>query len=215
MVYITYICIAAPLLLMLMMLEKQARTLVGYLVIGATICLIASDANVLIQNFFPLMDIVQYTSYVTPVTEELLKACPVLFYAICISDKPKSILLVGLSVGFGFAILENIVLIAGNAQSIDLFWAIVRGFATGLMHGVCTAIVSLGASFIYKKKKLFYTGTFGLLCVSITYHSIYNILVQSEYMKIALFIPIVTYGVCLVLLNRKRLFKWPAKELST
>ena len=70
----------------------------------------------------------------------------------------------------------------------------MRGISSALLHGMCTAIVGYGITFVKKQKKLFYTGTFGLISVSITLHAIYNLLVSSaDYRYIASAIPVVIY----------------------
>ena len=71
--------------------------------------------------------------------------------------------------------------------------AIVRAFGAGLMHGMCTLLVGVGISFVRKKSKLFVVGTFALLSTAITYHGIYNMLVQSDYQTIGYLLPITTY----------------------
>ena len=63
------------------------------------------------------------------------------------------------------------------------------------MHGICTATVGYGMSFVKKHKKLFYCGTFALLLMSIIYHGIFNMLVQSDsWLKYLGFVlPLTTY----------------------
>ena len=43
----------------------------------------------------------------------------------------------GFFVGIGFAVLENLVIHTQDFSSVTLFWAVIRGFASGLMHGTC------------------------------------------------------------------------------
>ena len=61
------------------------------------------------------------------------------------------------------------------------------------MHGMCTLLVGVGISFVKKKRKLFLVGTFALLSTAITYHGIYNMLVQSNLQIIGFLLPISTY----------------------
>lgn len=102
-----------------------------------------------------------------------------------------------MAVGIGFAVMENIYLLVVNRSYVNIFWALMRGFSTGLMHGITTTVVGLGMTFIHKKK-LFYTGIFGLASASITYHGIYNLLVESRYEYIGIFVPILTYIIILL-----------------
>ena len=61
------------------------------------------------------------------------------------------------------------------------------------MHGMCTLLVGVGISFVKKRNKIFMVGTFALLSTAITYHGIYNMLVQSEYQAAGFLLPISTY----------------------
>ena len=80
-----------------------------------------------------------------------------------------------------------------NYTSFNMLDAIIRAFGAGLMHGMCTLLVGVGISFVKKKNKIFVVGTFALLSTAITYHGIYNMLVQSEYLVIGALLPIATY----------------------
>jgi uncharacterized PurR-regulated membrane protein YhhQ (DUF165 family) len=61
------------------------------------------------------------------------------------------------------------------------------------MHGMCTLLVGVGISFAKKRSKIFVVGTFALLSTAITYHGIYNMLVQSDYEIIGFLLPMATY----------------------
>ena len=141
----------------------------------------------------------------TPITEEIIKALPVLFYAFVISEKWERLLSLSMALGIGFAIMENVYVVTQNIESADVLLALIRGFATGLMHGICTATVGYGISFVRKCKKLFYTGTFGLLLVAVIYHGIFNTLVQSPYQAVGFFMPIVTYIPVVVYIIKKKI----------
>lgn len=58
---------------------------------------------------------------------------------------------------------------------------------------MCTLLVGFGISFIRKRRKLFAVGTFALLSLAITYHSIFNLLVQSRMLVWGALLPLVTY----------------------
>ena len=53
-------------------------------------------------------------------TEELLKALPVLVFAVFFSDDRKDILPAALSVGIGFSILENTAILVQNLTVVTL-----------------------------------------------------------------------------------------------
>ena len=191
MIYILFISISIPLLLMTLLVEKKARLPVVFMVTGIFVSVFASEVNGLILKILS-MDKYSTTVIVTPVTEELLKALPILYYAIVISDKRERLFTASMSLGIGFALLENAYVLL-DSSNFTVLEAIIRAFGTGLMHGMCTLLVGVGISFVKKKRKLFAVGTFGLLSTAIVYHGVYNILIQSEFNIVGAFLPIATY----------------------
>ena len=189
--YILFICVVAPLFLMLLMINGRPKLLLGFMIIGIIICLFASELNTLLLLLLG-NDLVYVTSVITPITEEILKAIPILFYAKVYSDKRESILLISFALGIGFGMFENMVILLQNVETVTLIWAVIRGFATALMHGMCTLMVGFGISFINKKKKLFFTGVFALLTFAAIFHGIFNML-QLEHKYIGACLPIVAY----------------------
>ena len=130
---------------------------------------------------------------VPPVTEELLKALPVLVFAVFFSDDRKDILPTAMSVGIGFSILENTAILVQNLTVVTLGWAALRGLSASLMHGLCTMIIGTGLPYVKKQRKLFYTGIFGLFTVSATMHALFNLLIQSDYSWLGACFPMVLY----------------------
>lgn len=191
-IYILFICITIPLILMAFLVEKQSRRTVIFFITGICAAVFAAEVNGILTYLIPL-DISEFTIRITPVTEEIIKAIPVLFFAKVISDKKETLITVSLAVGIGFAIMENSYILTQNIGSISMLWAIMRGFGTGIMHGMGTFLVGTGFSFVNKNKKLFVVGTFALLSVAITYHSVFNMLVQSDYRYFGAALPVITY----------------------
>ena len=116
-----------------------------------------------------------------------------MFFAVVISDKREKLFTASMATGIGFAIMENAYYLIVNYETFSIVSALVRGFGTGLMHGMCTLLVGFGISFIRKKRKLFAVGTFALLSTAITYHSIFNMLIQSKYHIAGALLPLITY----------------------
>ena len=191
MIYILFISISVPLLLMALLMEKKARLPISFMIIGIFVSVFASEVNGLLSNLLS-MDMYSKTVIVTPVSEELLKALPILYYAIVISDKRERLFTASMAIGIGFALLENAYFLL-NSDNFTIIIAIIRAFGAGLMHGMCTLLVGIGISFVKKKRKLFAVGTFGLLSTAIVYHGIYNILIQSEFSTVGALLPIATY----------------------
>ena len=191
-IVIIWICFAIPLTLSLVFLEKKSRRVMSFVLAGSVICLFAAFTNGTINSLCDL-DSFYFTVNVSPITEELFKCIPVLIFAIFVSDNKSTLLSLSMAVGIGFAITENILIFIQNDASLDVIWAIQRVFGASLMHSITTMAVGYGLSFVQKRKKLFYTGTFALLVLAIVYHSVYNALVQSDIAAAGLLMPIVTY----------------------
>lgn len=191
-IYILFISIFFPLGLMMLVVEKKARLPIIFVMVGIFVSVFASEVNgVLLKT----LNMTRYDATITlaPVTEELLKAFPILFYAVVFSDKKEQLFTASMATGIGFAILENAYYLIANYETFSYMSALIRGFGTGLMHGMCTLLVGFGISFIRKRRKLFAVGTFALLSLAITYHSIFNLLVQSRMLVWGALMPLVTY----------------------
>lgn len=209
-----YICLIAPLLLMLVILKGQNRILNLFLIIGMTACLLSAYANskIIVLSEYNLT---QATYYISPILEEVIKAFPIFVYIIFFKTKSESIITAALATGIGFATLENCyyIMVYGASNS---FFLLMRGFATGVMHGICTAIIGFGFAYIYNKKILAVTGAFGLLCCSITYHATYNLLISSSGITfiIGIFLPIVTAMVIVILIYKPYRIIYMIKSLK-
>ncbi len=190
-VYAIFICLMVPMLMSLALLKNKARLVLGYVLIGATICLVASELNGVLYPFFD--DMTAFCTTISPITEEILKALPVLYFAFYISDNRLTLVEISFAIGLGFAVFENMIALVQNLSDINIVWALVRGFGAGLMHSVCTVAVGLGISMVHKKKKLFVCGTVALLMLAMTYHAIYNTVVMSEYKYFGVLLPLFAY----------------------
>ena len=195
-IYILFVSIFIPILLMACLVEKKARLPIVFVLIGIFISVFAAEVNGLLVDLLP-MSTFELTVIVTPITEEILKAIPVLIFAIVLSAKKEALFTASMAVGIGFAVLENAFYLL-NYTSFNMIDAVIRAFGAGLMHGMCTLLVGVGILFVKKKPKLFVVGTFAMLSTAITYHGIYNMLVQSEYLVIGALLPIATYAPFLI-----------------
>ena len=107
-VYILFICIVAPLALMALMLRNRSRLLVGYMLIGIFVSLFVSELNTILLGLFG-GDVLYVSTTITPISEEIVKALPILFYAIVFSDDRDRVLPIAFATGVGFAMFENMV----------------------------------------------------------------------------------------------------------
>ena len=190
-IYVLFVSISVPMLLMALLVEKKARLPVVFMLIGIVVSVFAGEVNGVLSKVLS-MDLYSITVIVTPVSEELLKALPILYYALVISDKRERLFTASMAIGIGFAVLENAYYLV-NYVDFSMIEAVIRAFGAGLMHGMCTLLVGVGISFVKKKRKLFAVGTFGLLSTAIVYHGVYNILIQSKFSTVGALLPIATY----------------------
>lgn len=173
------------------LIEKKARQPIVFVLIGIFVSVFAAEVNGVLRSLLPLTTY-EMTIIVTPISEEILKAIPILAFATILSAKKEALFTASMAVGIGFAVLENAFYLL-NDTSFNMFDAVIRAFGAGLMHGMCTLLVGVGISFVKKKSKIFVVGTFALLSTAITYHGIYNMLVQSDFRAIGFLLPITTY----------------------
>ena len=192
MVYVILICIAVPLLLLMTLMDARSRLLTGFMLVGMLTAASAYEINSTVQVMF-WMTGQEVSVRAAPVIEELLKAVPILFYSVVVNDDRKILLPLSMAVGIGFAILENAYLLTAYIDQVTISWALVRGLSTSLSHGLCTLTVGYGMSFVRKQKKLFYTGIFGLLSLAMTFHAVFNLLIQSQYDWIGMGLPILLF----------------------
>lgn len=203
--YVIYVCLTVSIGLMLPLMEKKTRRVMVFMLLGVSACLFVSEINSILLSGFG-GDYYYVTTNITPLTEEIVKALPILYYAVVISDDRRALTMNAFAVGVGFAVLENLVLLVQNIDSVSVLWALARGFGSGLVHGICTVAVGFGISYIKKRRKLFYCGTFALLATAVSYHAVFNILVQSKYQYLGILLPVITY-ISIILLAKNRLKK--------
>ena len=193
--YIVFICFALPFLLAIPIVRKNTRLIMLYVFIGMCCCLFISEVNGLLNTLIA-QNMFYVTTNITPLTEELIKALPVVVFAIFISSERQTLLTIAFVTGLGFALLENATILVETAvlqRSVDILWALIRTLGAGLLHSLCTTAVGVGISFIRDQKKMFLCGTFALLAMTGIYHGIFNMLVQSAYTYLGFVLPSLTY----------------------
>lgn len=190
-IYTLFISVFVPILLMACLIEKKARQPIVFVLVGIFASVFAAEINGFLSVLLP-MSMFEITIIVTPITEEILKAIPIFIFATVLCAKKEALFTASMAVGIGFAVLENAYYLL-NYPTFNIVDAVIRAFGAGLMHGMCTLLVGVGISFVKKQKKIFIVGTFALLSTAITYHGIYNMLVQSDYQALGFLLPISTY----------------------
>ena len=218
--YIVFICFALPFILGIPIVQNRTRLVLLFTFIGMCCCLFISEVNGLLSLAIG-EDMYYITTNITPLTEELIKALPVLLFAVFISSERQTLLTIAFMTGLGFALLENSTILVETAitqGSVGILWALIRTLGAGLLHSLCTTSVGVGISFIRDHKKFFICGSFALLSQAIVYHSIYNSLIQSDYKYFGAAMPMATYLVIvavLVFIYKKHEKDQEKKEIIT
>ncbi len=208
--YIVFICFALPFVLGIPIVRRQTRQVLLFTFIGMCCCLFISEINGLLNRVID-QDIYYMTTNITPMTEELIKALPILIFALFISSERQELLTIAFMTGLGFALMENSTILVETIVmkgSVDILWALIRTLGAGLLHSLCTTAVGVGISFIRDQKKIFLCGSFALLSWAIVYHSVYNSLIQSDYKYLGAALPMLTYLIViavLLIVYRKKL----------
>ncbi|HJJ48665.1 MAG TPA: PrsW family glutamic-type intramembrane protease [Methanocorpusculum sp.] len=172
------LCIAAPLLLMLFIQqEKKSRLLILFLLFGILSADLSGVFNSLVAEMCRASDF-ETALYVAPLVEEMLKALPVIIFFLLVKPDFKTIIGLGVAVGVGFATIENIQYLFAYGTD-DIVFILVRGFSTGIMHAMTVSILAAALVFISRSRITLMLGAVGMLSVSISMHSIYNLLVNG------------------------------------
>ena len=200
---ILFLCAAVPMLPALYMIPgRRSRLFVGYMLLGMTVCLIGSEVNSRLLGLFG-GDVRYVSTNVTPIVEEVLKALPVLYFALFFSDNRDTLLSIAFAMGLGFAALENMVILTGSMEQVTVLWALMRGFGAARMHSACTSMIGQGIAYVHKRRKLFYCGTFSLLISAVIAHALFNTLIQSRYRLAAYGVIVVMYIPRLVRIGKR------------
>lgn len=202
-----FICLAAPFLIAALGTNAGNRKNYLFIVLGFVCCIISAYLN----TFFSVLYNAQDTSAVleiSPVIEETVKLLPLLFGLIVFELCPEDGGNIIFNIAVGFATFENICYLLENGTG-NLFYLFVRGFSSGAMHITCAFIIGYGLRVFRRPAALRAAGIFGLLCVAITFHATFNMLMKTDGMikQLGYAIPIAS---CIILL----LLKDPFRKLT-
>ena len=170
------VCIAAPLFITMLCVGRKYRAAFVFCFAGMLVCLLSAYLN----TFFTIIyqaDTMNAATQIAPVVEELMKLLPLLFFLIVFEPDLQRFRLAAMLVAASFATFENICYLAENGAGQMLF-LLIRGFGTGAMHVVCGSAYSEGLRFVWHDRLLRSVCIPGILCVTIIYHAIYNLLVS-------------------------------------
>lgn len=199
-----FICIAAPLLVAALCMGKKYYRFFFFCFAGMAACLLSAYINTFFARLYNA-DLINATTQIAPVVEEILKLLPLLFYLLIFEPKAEKIGTAVLIVAAAFATFENICYLTQNGAA-QLSFLLIRGFGTGAMHIVCGAVVGYGLIYVWPRGWLRIAGTCGLLCAAITFHAVYNLLIAygAATQYIAYVLPVLTIA---IRIGAGRLFK--------
>ncbi len=175
---------------------------------GCIVALCAYFFNTWTQSHFEI-DFEQYSKYVSPVLEEILKALVIIIF---IKRKKIGFLIdagiYGFSVGAGFAVLENIYYLNIFPDTNIGIW-IIRGLGTSIMHCGTTAlfaILSIGALNLGKQ---IIVGVIPGFIIAIAIHAVFNHFYIQPFIQTLLIIVIIPSFLILIFkYNEVQLRKW-------
>lgn len=173
-----YICLAAPLLLAILSIREDARRSLGFVLAGMTACLCSAYISSFLAGILGVDS--KTASYeIAPAVEEIVKTLPIVFYLLVFEPEKKKTIGGILMVSVGFATFENVCFLTSYGTS-NLLRLLIRGFGTGAMHVMCGMAVAVGVFFLWDQVWLRIVGTFALLCFVISFHAVFNILVNQS-----------------------------------
>jgi RsiW-degrading membrane proteinase PrsW (M82 family) len=151
------------------------------------------------------LDIVNYSKYVAPLVEEILKA----IYIVWLLRRNKVGFVVdaatyGFAVGTGFAFIENILSLQLHPHATIWTW-IVRGFGTALMHGGTTAIFAMITRTLHSRTPGFrFALIFPGLAVAVLLHAMYNQFLVAPLLATGLIVLVFPYIVMFLFQKSER-----------
>lgn len=199
---IMFICLIIPLSMMVFVFKGESKTILIFLLLGITGCLIAGIYDEFVFTRYNL-DRYYLTVNITPMIEEIIKSIPIILYSCIKKPEQKYLIECSIALGIGFATLENFCIMYTVGENISIIFAIIRGIGTGLMHGLCSLMVGFALSYANENKFIILPGVIAALSTAIIFHSIYNIIVQSSFSIIGIALPLLCY-VPLIIINNKK-----------
>lgn len=192
-----------PLLFLIVMIkDKPSKYLMGYFCYGIFSVVFAFILNEWFSNYPGQIN--RVSSDIAPIVEEMVKALPLLLFLRKNQPNDNLVIYCAMSSGIGFSIQETLFYFSSFVSSpslFSLFPLIMRTITTCLMHGMSTAVIGFGVKITRDKKIIRLPMILGLLALSATIHSLYNILIGTRLAIIALLMPATLYFIGLALLS--------------
>ena len=147
---------------------------IAIVVCGGMVAGISYVANAFVLELVRI-DLLRFSRYVAPLTEELLKGLVIV--ALIRAHRIGFLVdaaIMGFAVGTGFALVENLYYLKLAPDAGMGTW-IVRGFGTAIMHGGATAIFAvMGLAMLERAKRANATDLLPGFVLAVVLHSGYN-----------------------------------------
>jgi len=149
-------------------------------IVGAQLAWVVNTA----VNQVTALDYQQFIRYVSPVTEELIKASFIIFL---ISKRRIGFTIdaaiYGFAVGAGFALAENLHLLFGAGTDQSLMVWVLRGFGTSVMHGGGSALFAIVVIAGIQREVHPAVAAIPGLVIAVILHSAYNHFLLDLYLQ--------------------------------
>ena len=121
------LCIAVPLIISLLFVRGEVRRFVAAFLLGMGMCLIAAYISGFL-NLVSGMGENETSIFLSPVVEELMKLMPLLFFMVIFRLEGRSLIMLAVAIGAGFATFENCCyILSAGAESLN--YVLIRGLA--------------------------------------------------------------------------------------
>ena len=172
-----FVLLAAPLAVCLVVVSGKYRVVVASLLSGMLACLLSSYVSTFFAQWMGA-DSTGAAVEIAPVVEETIKLLPLLFYLLVLEPQMEHAELAAIFIAVGFATMESGFFLAESGTSSPVLMA-MRGISAAMMHLACGVVMSYGVTHVWPQVWIKLTGTFGLLCLVITFHGFYNLLIAA------------------------------------
>ena len=172
------ICIAIPLIVSLLFLTGSVRKYMAAFLLGMVMCLLSAY----IDGFLALatgMGENDTSIFLSPMVEELMKLLPLMFFMVLTDAKEKTLTMIAVAIGAGFATYENCCYILTSGAD-NIIYVLIRGFAVGIMH--IASILALSIWFILARRLKAFSlpAVAGGVARAMNIHALSNLLGSKE-----------------------------------
>ena len=171
------LCIAVPLVISLFFVRGEVRRYVAAFLLGMGVCLIAAYISGFL-NLATGMGEEDTSIFLSPIVEELMKLMPLLFFLTMFEPEARTLTMLAVAIGAGFATFENCCYILTSGAG-SLTYVLIRGMAVGVMHIVSILALSIWFIVAERQKVFSFPAVVGGLSLAMIFHALYNLLVSE------------------------------------